>query len=251
MPINVFGNSSNNSEQKINSSLFVQKPYLRTNYIEANIEEDIDMKSQYRITNLPDPISIREAASKVYFDNLFDDPSIIKNNTHIDLNDRNITNARFNQVIQLPQIGSHLCAELYVDNAISDSVNETSLLRLDPDDNLDLDNQDSIILNSALTSPKKIIEIPTKAYIDSLHEENERSRRDLGLDFYDESSTLVRFNQTIQNYLKVSFGNDTYNLTKYNKIQLTDTTVMKAGNTGGYLLTNWNISCNDKKAVVK
>ena len=233
MPINVFGNSSNISEQKINTSLFVQEPYLRTIYIEANIEEDIDMKSQYRITNLPDPISIREAASKNYVDNLFNDPSIIKKNAHIDLNDRNITNARFNQVIQLPQIGSHLCAELYVDNAISDSVNETSLLRLDPDDNLDLDNQDSIILNSALTSPKKIIEIPTKAYIDSLHEENERSRRDLGLDFYDESSTLVRFNQTIQNYLKVSFGNDTYNLTKYNKIQLTDTTVMKAGNTGG------------------
>ena len=88
------------------------------------------------------------------------------------------------------------------------------MLRSDPDEKLDLDNQDSIILNSALTSPKKIIEIPTKAYIDSLHEENERCRRDLGLDFYDESSTLVRFNQTLQNYLKVSVGNDTNNLNK-------------------------------------
>ena len=46
MPINVFGNSSNNSEHKIDTSLFVQKPYLRTNYIEANIE-DIDLKNQY------------------------------------------------------------------------------------------------------------------------------------------------------------------------------------------------------------
>ena len=64
MPINVFGNSSNNSEQEIDTSLFVQKPYLRTNYIEANIEEDIDLKNQYRIKKLPDPISIREAASK-------------------------------------------------------------------------------------------------------------------------------------------------------------------------------------------
>ena len=65
MPINVFGNSSNNSVKKINSSLFVQKPYLRTNYIEADIEEDIDLKNQFRIKNLPDPISIREAASKL------------------------------------------------------------------------------------------------------------------------------------------------------------------------------------------
>ena len=49
MPINVFGNSSNNSEHKIDASLFVQKPYLRSNYIESNIEEDIDLKNQFRI----------------------------------------------------------------------------------------------------------------------------------------------------------------------------------------------------------
>ena len=48
MPINVFGNSSNNSDNKIDTSLFVQKPYLRTNYIESNIEEDIDLKNQFR-----------------------------------------------------------------------------------------------------------------------------------------------------------------------------------------------------------
>ena len=78
MPINVFGNSSNNSEQKIDTSLFVQKPYLRTNYIESNVEENIDMKNQYRITNLPDPLSIREACSKNYVDNLINNPSILK-----------------------------------------------------------------------------------------------------------------------------------------------------------------------------
>ena len=64
MPINVFGNSSNNSDNKIDTTLFVQKPYLRHNYIEANIEEDIDLKNQYRIKNLPNPISITAAASK-------------------------------------------------------------------------------------------------------------------------------------------------------------------------------------------
>ena len=45
MPINVFGNSnSNNSDNKIDTFLFVQKPYLRANYVESNIEEDIDLK---------------------------------------------------------------------------------------------------------------------------------------------------------------------------------------------------------------
>ena len=41
MPINVFGDSnSNSSDNKIDTSLIVQKPYLRTNYVESNIEED-------------------------------------------------------------------------------------------------------------------------------------------------------------------------------------------------------------------
>ena len=66
MPINVFGNSnSNNSDTKIDTSLFVQKPYLRSNYIESNIEEDNDLKNQFRIKNLPDPISIRSNFKKL------------------------------------------------------------------------------------------------------------------------------------------------------------------------------------------
>ena len=45
MPINVFDNSySNTSDKKKDASLFVQKSYLRTNYIEANIQEDNDKK---------------------------------------------------------------------------------------------------------------------------------------------------------------------------------------------------------------
>ena len=66
-----------------------------------------------------------------------------------------------------------------------------------------------------------------------------------------DKNTIHRFNQTLENYLKNSVGNDTYNLTKYNKIQLTDTTIMKAGNTGGYLLPYWKILCNDKNNSAK
>ena len=126
MPINVFGNSnSNDNINKIDTSLFVQKPYLRTNYLEVDIQENFDFKNQFRIKNLLDPISIREPTPKHYVDNFFNDPGIIKNNAHIDLKDRNITNARFIQVNQIPQIDSHLTAKLYVDNAID----ETSLVR--------------------------------------------------------------------------------------------------------------------------
>ena len=290
MPINVFGNSSNNSDNKNDTSLFVQKPYLGTKYIEANFEEDIDLKNQNRIKNLPDPISIREPAPKNYFDNLFNDSSIVKSTAHIDLNDRNITNARFIQVNQLPQIDSHLTAKLYVDNP----VDESSLVRINQDNDFNsynLTKINSITLNKQAENGNEII---TKAYVDQFHQENEQSRRHLGIDLYDESSDLVknnqdndfienkltnsdsitvnrnstsdnelstkkyiddqldkktflRFNQTLENSLRISVGNDTYVFTKFNKTHITDTTIIKAPNSGKYLLQQWNLKCNDRK----
>ena len=71
MPNNVSGKSSNSSEKKIVISLFVQNPHLRTNYIEANVEEDIDLKNQFRIKNFKETISIRDACSKIYVCKLF------------------------------------------------------------------------------------------------------------------------------------------------------------------------------------
>ena len=293
MPINVFGNSnSNDNGNKFDASIFVQKSYLRSNYIKANIEEDIDLKNQHRVNNLTDVISIREPASKKFVDNLFNDSSIPKNTALENLNNGSITNATFFQVNQWPQTDSHLTAKLYIGVAISNNVDESSLLRLHLDENLKLDEQDSINLSSSLTSPKTIIEIPTESYIDSLHQENEQSRRDSCIDFCDESSdlvkynqdndlngikltnlnsvtvnrnpnsdkelvnkkylhdefdenTIVRLNQTLQNYLKISAGKNTYNLTKYNTIQITDTTTINAGSNDANLIQKWNIKCND------
>ena len=141
MPINVFGNSSNNSDNKIDTSMFVQKPYLRANYIESNIEEDIDLKNQYRIKNLPDPISNTEAFSKNYVDNSIDESSLVRNNQDNNFSNNNLTNIN------------------------------------------------SITLNTQAVNDNEVI---TKAYVDQFHQENERSRRDLGIDFYNESSHLVK-----------------------------------------------------------
>ena len=295
MPINVFGNSkSNDNGRKIDTSLFVQKPYLRANYIEANIEENIDLKNQYKRKTLPNPTDIQDACSKNFVDNLFNDPSIIKNTAHIDLNDRNITNARFIQVIQWPQIDSHLTPKLYVDTEIDQS----SLVRNNQDNdfnNNNLTNINSITLKKQAENDNEVI---TKAYVDQFHQESERSGRDVGLDFYDESNdlvennqdndlndnelvkldsvtvnrdptsdnevsnkkyiddeldknTILRFNQTLENYVKVSVGNDTFNLTKNNKISITDVTEIKFPNIGGDLLQKWNNKCNNKYNVSK
>ena len=184
MAIDVFGNSSssNINGNEIDTKLFVQKPFLLTNYMESIIEEDIDLKNYFRIKNLPDPISVREAASKDYVDTLFNDSSILKNTVHLDLNDRNITNARFIQVNQVPQIDSHLTAKLYNDNA----VDQPSLVRnyQDNDFNIyNLANINSITLKKQAGNDNEVI---TKAFVDHIHQENERSRQDLGIKFYDE-----------------------------------------------------------------
>ena len=153
-----------------------------------------------------------------------------------------------------------------------------------------LTNINSIILNTQAVIDNQVV---TKAYVDHFHQENERSRRDVRLDFYKESNdlkenikdndfndkklrnldsisinrnpssnkevsneknvddsigevTIVGFNQTLQNFLKVSVGNDTYNLAKYDKIKLIDTTIIKKCNSGRYLIPGWRVFCSDK-----
>ena len=38
MPVKEFGSTSENTEKKINTSLFVQKPHVRIYFIESNFE---------------------------------------------------------------------------------------------------------------------------------------------------------------------------------------------------------------------
>ena len=74
-----------------------------------------------------------------------------------------------------------------------------------------LTNLDSVSVNR---NPGSENEVTNKKYVDVSIEEG----------------NFLRFNQTSENYLKVSVGNDSYNLTKYDKTQLIDTTIIKQGN---------------------
>ena len=80
--------SSNISVNRVESSSFVQKPFLRTKSIEINSEEDIDLKIHYGTKSLKVPNSIVDAASKNYVDKLYKDPSRMKNDKDIDLKDK-------------------------------------------------------------------------------------------------------------------------------------------------------------------
>ena len=68
-----------------------------SNSIESNIE-DIEWKNQYRNKTLPDPKSLGEASSENYIDIKFNDSSIIKKNTHVDFNKKNLNNVRLKKI---------------------------------------------------------------------------------------------------------------------------------------------------------
>ena len=112
-------------------------------------------------------------------------PSTIKSIAHAHFNDKNLDNVRFVKVNSMPALPEHLTAKNYVYQTISNRVDGSSLLRLDPDEELKIEEQDSINLKSSLTSPKTIIEIPTKSYVDSLSEKI-RNRRYFSTVFNDQ-----------------------------------------------------------------
>ena len=278
---------------KVNSMPAVGEHLTAKYYVDNAISKAIDESSLLRLdtdekltqdtiilnSTLTSPKTIVELPTKNYVDNKFNNSSIIKNVDNVDFNDKDIDNVGRIKVNKWPRDAEHLTPKLYVDNAI----HESSLLRLHRDEKLKLDEQDSILLDSILIPPNMIIEIPTKSYVDSLHEIN-RDRRDLSSVFNDQDNefdnnkltsldsitvnrdpnldnelsnkkyvdnsigegTILRFNQTLQNYLKVSVGNDTYNLTKNDKISITDITELKFPNSGDALLQKWKIYCNNK-----
>ena len=248
------------SDSHLRAKLYVDKTVYdaidEPSLLRLDPDEKLKQESIILNSTVTSPKTITELPIKKYINKQFNDPSIIKNTDRVDFKNNDLDNVTFFKVNRIPAFPEHLTEKIIVDNAISHSVDESSLLRLNPEEKLNLDEQDSLFLNTTLTSPKTKIEIPTKSYVGSLHESS-RNRGDLSLVFNNQDNefdknkltnlhsitvnrdtnldnelskkkyvdgsivegTLLKFNQTLENYLKVSVGNDTYNITKYRKTQ--------------------------------
>ena len=84
-----------------------KKLYLRTNYIESGIEEDIDMKNQFKNENLPCPQKNSDAVCGSYVDSGLNDPSLIRNTAHVEFNEKKLDNVRSVRVNSLPTLRKH------------------------------------------------------------------------------------------------------------------------------------------------
>ena len=96
------------------------------------------------------------------------------------------------KVKSLPAIPEQLGSKYYVDQAISNSVYEPTVVRNNQDIDFNiftLTNINSITLKTQAVNNNHAV---TKSYVDQFHQENERSRRDSGTDFYNESIGSVK-----------------------------------------------------------
>ena len=83
---------------------------MGTNYIKSNIEEDIEKRNQFKIKNSRCPHKKSDAVSKSFVDRGLNDPSIIRNTSHVDFNENNLDNFRFVNANSMPEVGEHLTA---------------------------------------------------------------------------------------------------------------------------------------------
>ena len=162
---------------------------MRTIYIDSNIQENIDTKSQFEIKNLIDPTNLRESASKNHVDSVIRDPSIKGNTTQVDFNDKSSKNVQFVKVNACPRLENLKQVNIML---ISDSVDESTLFRKIQIENFNRENVTQINTLILHTQAIHNIQVITKSNVDQFHQESERSRTDVGLSFYSESNDLVK-----------------------------------------------------------
>ena len=70
----MFDSTSVSTENKVDISLFVQKPNLRNIYIESNIAKDIDSINQYKFKNSSIPLDVIDAVPNLMLTITLTDP---------------------------------------------------------------------------------------------------------------------------------------------------------------------------------
>ena len=153
MLIKICSSTSHNVENKLDASSFVEKIYLRTNYIESKIEEGIDMRNQFGTKKSIRPIKATEGVCRSYVVKKFDEPSVIRSNAHVDSNNKTLDNIHSVKVNSLPTIIEHFTLKLIVDIGI-DEFTMVRTYRKNDFNNSSLVNVTGKILNFEISNYK-------------------------------------------------------------------------------------------------
>ena len=178
--MNVFGSSSSSqSDSQIDTTNFLKKSYINTNYIETNMEEDIDMKNQFYIKNLPNINNSNDCMNKIYADtnylksSHYDNNSIVRNNVNTNFNNNTFTGLDSIYVNRDPTYNLELCTKQYTDTL----VDESTILRNNQDNNLKNDEISNIkaisvnLIRNNKFDDYEIDEIIPKSIITNLYQQ--------------------------------------------------------------------------------
>ena len=145
------------------------------------------MKTEIKI--YPSLLALEKQLRKI-IDTFFNDPSILKNNSHVDFKYKNFDNNRFLKLNSYPAIDEHLTAKCYVDQSMDGPTLDRKIKESD------LKSFNLTIMNISLyTQAVNDNQVITNSYVGQFHSDNERNWRDLGVDFYNESSVSIKNNQ--------------------------------------------------------
>ena len=180
----------------------------------------------------------------------FNNPSILGNNSHVDFLDKNLNDVRFIKSNSYPAKGEHAAAKKYVDQGFD----EPTLIRKNDVINFNNISSTTISHITSISEPfehNHATNEATKAHFDS-SSENDRNRLDLAILMNDQDSdfceikiknlnfylvnrnptsdvelsnkiyiddrlkehTFLRFNATLEKFLKVNAGETVYNIRK-------------------------------------
>ena len=96
------------------------------------MEEDINMKNQLKIKNLPNPVNLQDPATKYYIDNKtnhlvkeIDNNTIVRNNKITNSNNNTFTGLESIYVNRGPNFTLELTTKQYTD----DSIDENTIVR--------------------------------------------------------------------------------------------------------------------------
>ena len=94
------------------------------------------MNNQFKNKNVSNHFKFQDANSKLFLHNKFIDLSTIRNNVHVDFNDKNLDNVHFVKMISLAAVRKQQKAKKIVVEFISTSVVEPILVRINQNNDL-------------------------------------------------------------------------------------------------------------------
>lgn len=161
-----FGRALGRSVAQVNIPS-VTKSYIHDNFLESNVEEDIDMKDRFKCKNNPDPTEEGDVVTKRYFDN-----NAVNTNSNLNMNSNRIINCEQVQVLQEPFDHSHVIRKK--------DLKDHSIMRTDRENNME-----GVMIKGAkqitLTNdPKNSSDVVTLGYLERftkiIAETNKRNR---------------------------------------------------------------------------